>query len=80
LSRVARHQARADGLPDYLKVGHCSQAFPGEMWGAEAQSVAITRALANDLQAPVPIVTHAKALFQHVDHLVSSHNGRFVPA
>lgn len=44
-SRQAR--ARADGLLDYLEVGHRRHAYPGEMSGGEAQRVAIARALAN---------------------------------
>lgn len=44
-SRQAR--ARADGLLDYLEVGHRRHAYPGEMSGGEAQRVSIARALAN---------------------------------
>ncbi|MDE2167680.1 MAG: ABC transporter ATP-binding protein [Alphaproteobacteria bacterium] len=44
-SRQAR--TRADGLLDYLEVGHRRHAYPGEMSGGEAQRVAIARALAN---------------------------------
>ena len=40
-------RARADGLLDYLEVGHRRYAYPGEMSGGEAQRVAIARALAN---------------------------------
>jgi putative ABC transport system ATP-binding protein len=40
-------RARADGLLDYLEVGHRRHAYPGEMSGGEAQRVAVARALAN---------------------------------
>jgi putative ABC transport system ATP-binding protein len=40
-------RARADGLLDYLEVGHRRHAYPAEMSGGEAQRVAIARALAN---------------------------------
>jgi putative ABC transport system ATP-binding protein len=40
-------RTRADGLLDYLEVGHRRHAYPGEMSGGEAQRVAIARALAN---------------------------------
>jgi putative ABC transport system ATP-binding protein len=40
-------RARADGLLDYLDVGHRRHAYPSEMSGGEAQRVAVARALAN---------------------------------
>jgi putative ABC transport system ATP-binding protein len=38
---------RAEGLLDYLQVGHRKHAMPSQLSGGEAQRVAIARALAN---------------------------------
>lgn len=43
----AEARERAEGLLDYLEVGHRKSYFPAKLSGGEAQRVAIARALAN---------------------------------